>query len=156
MKKRLYVLFLCIFVFQGLSAQSNEYYIFVDDLFYRFSYEKQLGTGFAIKSNDKRFVADYYIFSVQNLKGFDNNGGYEYFTLDEIRTEVNLEKLNIHEFSYFENKKNWQVHEELSLVSEIFLIQKVKESNGSYNCYKIPVVYEGTRKNTVPTDLNKN
>jgi len=122
---------------------------------------KGVGYGFAINSEDKRFMTDYYMFNLKKVKGFSkkNNFDFEYYTLDEIRKEISIDTIKYKTIKEFtENKTPWKIHNELSLKRKIYLIEKRKiKSNKPYFEYKyyvVPSIYEGTRKNVVPTDLS--
>jgi len=54
----------------------------------------------------------------------------------------------------------WEIHNELSLKNRIFVLERKKGAFNSetkefnFEYFSLPVEYEGTRKNIVPTDLS--
>jgi hypothetical protein len=119
-------------------------------------------TGFTINSKDKRFFCDYYKFSILNFMGWDENGEDIYLTLKELKQEVSIDSISYKTLkSFTENKEWWQIHNELSLKKKILLVEKkvftdyYYRKKDSIKYYVLPMIYEGTRKNIVPTDLSK-
>ncbi len=158
MKKR-YIYFSILFIYTSAFSQKSStiLYLFLDKPQYKYSCEKNLGYDFAISSQDKRFLMNYYKFDIYNIKGFSTNTkyDYDYYTLDEIQKEISIDTIKYKTIKEFtENKTPWEIHNELSLMKKIFFIKKIK-SNFKYKYYAIPAIYEGTRKNVIPTDLSK-
>lgn len=146
MKKYLLILLFCC---QPVFSQSDTLYLYVEDPIIQYGCDQQLTFGFSIKSKDDRFITDYYKFSIPNIKSFGKEGNYEYYTIDEIKKETDIKKINYEIISAFiEAKSPWQVHNELSLKSKIYLIEK-----GDTKYYILPLIYEGTKKNVVQTAL---
>lgn len=153
--KKLYIIF-TLLVYSSLYSysQNDTLYLLTDKI-------KGVGYGFAVNSKDKRFITDYFIFNLKKVKGFSkkNNFDFEYYTLDEIRKEISLDTIRYKTIKEFtKNKKFWEIHNELSLIKNIFFIEKRKIKSNKpdfeYKYYIIPAIYEGTRKNIIPTDLS--
>ncbi|MFD2551626.1 hypothetical protein ACFSQP_07340 [Bizionia sediminis] len=158
---RHFILLLMGFITHINFGQSNTLYLLIDKPYFGYSFEENIGTGFAIVSNDKDFSTDYYGFDIQNVKGFKKTGEFDYYTLKELRKEIDIDTVKLETIkSFSENKEWWQIHNELSLKRKIFLIEKregaFNTSTGKYEItyYMLPMIYEGTRKNVVPTDLS--
>lgn len=131
-----------LFCCQPVFSQSDTLYLCVEDPIIQYGCEQQLTFGFSIKSKDDRFMTDYYKFSIPNIKSFGDEGNYEYYTIDEIKEETDIKKINYEIISAFIGAKSpWKVHNELSLKSKIYLIVK---KNTKY--YILPLKYEGTKK----------
>lgn len=148
-------------VTQSTIAQKDTLYLFIDKPFFRYQTIKSIHTGFIVKSEDKRFVCDYYKFGVINYQGWNEKGEDIYLSLKELRKEVNIDTLKYKTIkSLSKNKKWWEIHNQLSLKNKIFLLEK-KETNFNsstgkfnYSYFISPMIYEGTRKNIIPTDLS--
>ncbi|UPS92512.1 hypothetical protein [Bizionia sp. M204] len=148
--------------FQSFYSQNDTLNLILENPIYGNRYDSgDIGVGFAIQSKDKRFLTDYYNFNIINLKGIDSLGNVAYYSLKDIRKEISIDSINYISISDLtKDKKFWQVHNELSLKKKIFLIEKRKgkfnSSTGKYEItyYMLPMIYEGTRKNVVPTDLS--
>ena len=162
--KRQLILLIIILITAKNFAQIDTLYLFVEEPTLRFSCEKSLSFGFAIKSKDAKFITDYYQFDIENIKSFSKNKNYDfdYFTAKELREEIYIQGLDYETIqSLSKNKKWWEIHNELSQKREIYLLEKRKEGfnsqtgNYEYKYYILPMIYEGTRKNIVPTDLSK-
>ncbi len=157
-----FIYFTLLFIYINVFSQDNNtIYLLLNNPRFTFNCEQSLGYGFAIKSKDKQFLTDYYKFNIYNIKGFSNSKkyDYEYYTLDEIRKEISIDTIKYETIKEFtENKNPWEIHNELSLKRKIYFIEKRKiKSNKPYFEYKyyvVPAIYEGTRKNVVPTDLS--
>jgi len=151
-----FIYFTLLFIYINVFSQDN-----TTTLYLLTNKIKGVGYGFAINSEDKRFMTDYYMFNLKEVKGFskENNFDFEYYTLDEIRKEILIDTIKYKTIKEFtRNKTPWEIHNELSLKRKIYFIEKRKiKSNKPYFEYKyyvIPAIYEGTRKNVVPTDLS--
>ncbi len=78
-----------------------------------------------------------------------------------LREKISIDSLKFETIESFnKNKEWWEIHNELSLKKKIYLLEKRKTKLNSktgkfeYAYYIIPMIYEGTRKNIVPTDLS--
>ena len=160
MKKILIIIL--ILTTQNLIGQNDgDFYLLIDNPIFGYRYEKDIGTGFILKSKNKQFQTDYFSFDIQNVRDFSETGIFDYYTLKELRKEIDISKLNYETISSLtKNKEWWQVHNELSLKKNIYLLEKRKEKFNSqtgkwkYGYYILPMIYEGTRKDVVPTDLS--
>ncbi|MGO2358846.1 hypothetical protein [Mesonia sp.] len=158
MKKLIF--FTLIFTTGVIYSQDDTMYLLVENPKFNFGCEKDLAFGFLINSTDERFISDYYYFGMQNAKGFDGKGEIEYYDLKEFSKEVKIDTVRYETISSLtKNKKWWEIHNELSLKKHIFLIDKrnegINNNTGKYliKYYVMPMIYEGTRKNIVPTNL---
>ena len=143
-------------------TQIDTLYLFIEKPIFGYRCEENIGTGFLLKNTDKKKPTDYFSFEIQNAKGLKENGGFDYYTLKELRKEISIQELNYETIqSLSKNKKWWEIHNELSQKREIYLLEKRKEGfnsqtgNYEYKYYILPMIYEGTRKIIVPTDLSK-
>ena len=151
-----FIYFTLLFIYINVFSQDN-----TTTLYLLTNKIKGVGYGFAINSEDKRFMTDYYMFNLKEVKGFskENNFDFEYYTLDEIRKEILIDTIKYKTIKEFtRNKTPWEIHNELSLKRKIYFIEKRKiKSNKPYFEYKyyvIPAIYKGTMKNIVPTNLS--
>ncbi len=158
MKKLLFTFLVCIS--QTSFSQNDTLYLIVEKPNFGSSCERNLSFGFAIKSIDKRFSTDYYYFEMQNGKGLTSQGDFEYYDREHFGIEVDIDSIKYESVQKFTEKKDfWQIHNELSLKKKIFLLEKRQGDfntvTGHYNqrYYILPMIYEGTRKNIVPTDF---
>jgi len=122
-----------------------------------------IGTGFIVKSIDKRFICDYYKFGIFTLFYSEEKKDIDYYTLKELRKEIKIDTVKYETIkSFTKSKEYWEVHNELSLKKKIYLLEKRegKFNSGTgefdYSYFILPLIYEGTRKNIVPTDLSIN
>lgn len=158
MKNRILFLLLVITTLT-VKSQNNTLYLVLDKPFFQYQTIENINIGFVIESNDKRFVCDYYKFKVLNYQGWNKKGEDIFLSLKELRKEVNLNDINYETISSLsKNKKWWEIHDILSLKKKIYLLEK-KSISGNKNkdstqYYIMPMIYEGTRKNIVPTDLS--
>ncbi|WP_417195299.1 hypothetical protein [Bizionia sp.] len=159
--KNIFLLLFSLYFLNSFSQKTDILYLMVDKPMFAFCKEQSLCYGFAVKSEDKRFLTDYYHFDIVNLKGIDSLGNTKYYTLKEIRKAVSPDSIDFVSISDLtKNNAFWEVHNDLSLRKKIFLIEKKEgkfnSSTGKYdiNYYILPMIYEGTRKNIVPTDLS--
>ena len=146
-----------------IISQNDTLYLMIDKPKFGVQNYNSINTGFAIKSNDKRFHTDYFNFGVFNFYWSDSKQDIDYYKLSEMKKEVNIDTISYKTINELKkNKKWWEIHNELSLKRKIFLLEKINtdfnSSTGKYNFkwYSLPVMYLGTRKNTVPTDLSLN
>lgn len=159
MKKTIIIIGI-IFISQITFSQSDTLYLMLDNPNFRKNYN-EIFIGFGIKSNDKQFNLDYFNFKVSNYKGWDKEGNDIYLDISELKQEVAIDTIDYEtRLDLSKNKKWWQIHNMLSLKKKIYLVEKrngkfnlkIKEYNIKY--FIIPLVYLGTRKNFVPTDLS--
>ncbi len=158
MKKNLISLVLFVLTQIVLSQKNDTVYILIENpSFKNNNCENTLNFGFSIKSKDTRFITDYYQFNLSKAKGFNKNGDFEYYTIEELRKEVMIDSIKYKTLKSLENSGNWELHNELSLKKTVLLEKKTikKDSNGNHitKYYIIPMIYEGTRKNVIPTQL---
>lgn len=159
--KKVLVLFTFL-LFQSIFSQNDTLYLLIEKPIFSNRYDSgDIGTGFAVKSKDKRFLTDYYYFNIKNLKGIDSLGNTTYYSLKDVRKEVFIDSIDYVSISDLtKDKAFWEVHNDLSLKKKIVLIEKKEgefnSSTGEYaiNYYMFSMTYEGTRKNIVPTDLS--
>jgi len=153
---------LILFLFIGLKAfsQKETLYLFIEKPFFRYSTIENIKTGFIINSQDKRFVCDYYKFGILNYLGWDENGEDIYLNLKELRKEIKIDSIQYKTIKILKKDKEWwQIHNELSLYKKIFLLEKretkfnVSTGKFDFGYFISPMIYEGTRKNIVPTSL---
>ncbi|HET8885302.1 MAG TPA: hypothetical protein VFM70_03015 [Salinimicrobium sp.] len=148
--KRLILIALLIFSFQYAVSQNDTIYLMVEDVSIQSRIGQELSWGFLVKSHDDRFICDYYKFQIPNWMGIDEKGEDIFFNADQLKKGIDLDSIHFETISSFIlNKKPWEIHNELSLIKEIFIIGR---QNGNY--YFLPLIYEGTRKNIIPTDLS--
>jgi len=141
-RKYLFLMFIFL-IYSSLYSQNETIYLLTNK------------GGFAINSEDKRFLTDYFIFTFKKGKDSKKND-FKYYTLDK-KKEISIDTIKYKTIKEFtENKKPWEIHNELSLMRNVFFIKKTKSDkpNFEYKYYVIPVIYEGTRKNIIPTDLS--
>jgi len=91
---------------------------------------------FSIKSLDKRFQFDTYLFNTPNWKTFD-----EKIKLDELKKEVDFEINKTIKIDDLKNIGACEMHEMFSLTKTIYFIKK---QQGKYFYWKI--TYKGTIK----------
>ncbi len=158
--KKYIILILSLISLQVCFSQADTLYIMIENPFFVKNYNS-ISVGFGINSKDKRFNLDYYQFRLTNYKGWDENGNDIFLDINQLRKEINIDTIKYFmKKSFSENKEWWQIHNELSLKKKIFLIEKregaFNTSTGKYEItyYMLPMIYEGTRKNVVPTDLS--
>lgn len=157
--KKISLLIIILFgITQSVIAQKDTLYLFIEKPFFQYQTIKNIRVGFSIMSNDKRFVCDYYKFGVINYQGWDEKGNDIYLNFNQLRKKININDINYETIKSLTNKKQWwKVHNQLSLYKKIFLVEKIENKTGSntspYNYYIMPLIYEGTRKNIIPTDL---
>ena len=94
---------------------------------------------FSIKSLDKRFKHDAYLFNTPNWKIFDSE-----IKLDELKKEMDFELDNIINYDILKETDACETHEKFSLAKSIYLIKKQK---GKYFYWKL--TYNGAVKNVV-------
>lgn len=152
-----------LFVIQLINAQRDVLTLLVEAPIFKQNDSNFIRTGFMVKSDDKRFVSDYYEFEIFNIEYSKKDKDIKYLGIDELRVKVSIDTIKYETVSGFtKDKKWWEVHNQLSLKETIFLLEKRKENFNSetgkydYNYYIIPLIYTGTRKNIVPTDLSDN
>ena len=155
-----------VFVFlmlitQAVYSQNDTLYLLMDDPFFRYKNIENIKTGFIINSKDKRFVCDYFMFQIQNFKGWGASGEDIYLDLKELRKEIDINSIDYETIESLQKNKEWyQIHNFLSLKKQIYLIQKKQIKIPSLNnksvsrYYLIPMIYEGTRKNIIPTNMS--
>lgn len=154
MKKIFILLLLSTFAY----SQNDTLYLLIDNPIFNKSEGEKISTGFAIVSKDSRFITDYYKFTILNFLGWDNKGDNIFIELKDLKKEINVDSVNFETILGFsKNKKYWEIHNELSLIKYIYIIEKVSNnsvSGGSFKYYVFPVIYEGTSKNVIPTDMS--
>ena len=65
-------------------CQSDSLYLFIEKPIFGESCDGYFGTGFAIKSEDKRFLTNFFKFEISNIKSFNESGGFDYFQLKDL------------------------------------------------------------------------
>ncbi|WP_034061002.1 hypothetical protein [Lacinutrix jangbogonensis] len=159
--KKITLIILLFFCFQRISAQTDTLYLLIENPIFGQSSEGQIGTGFAIKSKDKKFLTNYYRFKIENLKGIKKSGELDYISLKDLRKVIdttNINYINVSKIGL--NKQWWELHDELSSKKTIYLVEKINDSFNSqtgvysFKYYILPMRYTGTRKNVIPTDLS--
>lgn len=159
MKKISLFIIILFGIIQNTIAQKDTLYLFIEKPFFEYQTIKDIEIGFTVISKDKRFVCDFYKFGVINYQGWDEKGNDIYLNFSQLRKKININDINYETIKTLTYKKKWwKVHNQLSLYKKIFLVEKIEnktESNTSlYNYYIMPLIYEGTRKNIIPTDLS--
>lgn len=140
-------------------AQSDTLYIMVEKPIFGSNCYGATGTGFSLVSKDKNYYNDYFAFTIQNAKGIDEKGDFEYYTLKETRKKIDVSTIS-HEtiLSLSKNKEWWEIHNAISLYKKIYLLEKKENTEHNKNnnvlYFIMPMKYEGTRKNIIPTDLS--
>jgi|GEM_PF-1653625 len=142
MKKLIIFFILFIFVFQVMDAQKNLLYIYDQRKF------SHIGIGingeatylFSIKSKNKNFQNDAFLFSIPNQEGFET-----YKPLNEIVQKVDLDTLDFINLDDLTKKDPWNLHNFLSSQKKIFLVRNKSGNQEKFVMY--PLIYEGTRKN---------
>ncbi len=100
---------------------------------------RQLHYLFSIKSKNKKFNNDAYLFTIPNQVSFDN-----FKDIEDLEKEVKLDTIqNVVDLRKLGKKKPCDLHDFLSL-KNIFLVYK-KRSMSRMVC--LPLIYEGTQKN---------
>ncbi|NQW35547.1 MAG: hypothetical protein HQ471_00945 [Flavobacteriales bacterium] len=163
--KKIIISLIFLSITQITTSQDNSLYLLIEKPFF-IKTHNNISVGFSIKSKDKRFILDYFQFRISNYMGLDENGNDIFLDLKQLRKKVTTDSIKYKTIlSLSENKKWWEIHNELSLKKKIFLLEKVKikDDSGTYSLegykeitkyYIIPMIYECTRKNTVPTNLS--
>lgn len=157
-----FIYLLIVIITQNAFGQKNDtLFLLVEKPYYQYESIEKIEIGFAIVSEDKRFVCDYYKFGVLNYMGWDREGNDVYLNLQELGKKTDINTISFETIkSFTDDKEWWRVHNELSLKKKIFLIEKRKTdfnpSTNDFKYYTIPLIYKGTRKNIVPTDLSLN
>lgn len=159
MKKISLIIIILFGIIQSAVAQKDTLYLFIEKPFFQYQTIKNIRIGFIVMSKDKRFVCDYYKFGVINYQGWDEEGNDIYLNFNQLRKKININDINYKTIKSLTNKKQWwKVHNQLSLYKKIFLVEKIENKTGTntnpYNFYIMPLIYEGTRKNIIPTDLS--
>lgn len=138
------------FITQNIFSQKDVLYLMIDKPFFS-QQDDEIVTGFIVKSKDKRFICDYFEFKIFNSFYSEDKNDIDYYKIDELRKSVKIDTIEYETLnSFIENKEFWEIHNELSLKSKIYLIEK----KDSLKYYLFPMIYEGTRKNIIPTNLS--
>lgn len=146
---------------QNIVAQNDILYLFIEKPFFQYQTLEDITIGFTIDSKDERFVCDYYKFGVFNSSWSKEEKDVINLSLPELRKEIRIDSIHYETISSLsKDKKWWELHNDLSLRNKIFLLEKkrgkLNTKSNVYDCkyYIIPLIYEGTRKNIIPTDLS--
>lgn len=142
-------------------SQSDTLFLLIEKPYIQGKIDTNYKFGFIINSDDKRFVCDYYEFLIHSYQGWDEEGNDVYVSLKDLRKKVKIDTLKCETISSLsKEKKWWEIHNYLSLKKKIFLLEKretvfnSKTNKFDFGYFIMPMVYEGTRKNIVPTDLS--
>ncbi|MCG8235126.1 hypothetical protein [Tenacibaculum finnmarkense] len=161
MKKVNIIIIILFGIVQNVIAQKNTLYLFIEKPFFQYQTIKNIRIGFTAISKDKRFVCDYYQFGVFNLHWSEEKKDVINLPINNLREKVKIDTIPYETIKSLTHKKKWwKVHNQLSLYKKIFLVENIENKNGintsQSNYYIIPLIYEGTRKNIIPTDLSIN
>ena len=161
MKKISLMIIILFGIKQSAIAQKGTLYLLMDKPFFQYPTIENILTGFVIDSKDKRFVCDYYKFYVYNIHYSEKAKDIIFLPIKDLRKEVKIDTIQYETISTIsKGKKWWKLHEELSLKKKIYLLEKLENNINpktkitDYKYYVIPLIYEGTAKNTIPTDLS--
>ena len=159
MKNKIFLI-VSLLLIEICTAQTEKLYLIIDNPFF-VENSNLITVGFGVKSKDKRFNLDYFNFRVLNFKGWNEEGEDIYLDKKQLRKKIDLNSIKYETVqSLTKNKEWWEVHNELSLKKEIYLLEKlqskfnVESGNFDYEYYILPLQYEWTMKNIVPTDLS--
>ncbi len=93
----------------------------------------------SITSIDKTFDNDAYKFIIPNKIGFN-----KFNKLEKIENKIAIDTIsNLINVIYLKKIKPCELHENLSIRKNLFLVYKNKYSENVY----VPLIYEGTQKN---------
>lgn len=157
------ILLISVFLFsQSALSQKDTLYLLIEKPFIQGTMKTNYLFGFTINSKDKRFVCDYYKFQIPSYKGWDEKGMDIYLNLEELKEEIDIDTIDYETVQSLQKGQNWwQLHNELSLKKKIYLLEKkiypdyYYRKKDTVKYYVLPMIYEGTRKNIVPTGGGK-
>ncbi|TVZ52691.1 hypothetical protein [Dokdonia sp. Hel_I_53] len=137
-------------------SQNETLYLKIEKPFFKKINTTSYITGFISKSEDPRFISDYFRFEVFNTVYIEDKNEIGYLTPKELRKKVSIDTLKYVTINELvEQKAFWQVHNELSLKKKIFLLEEVNctsiTAKNSFEYFILPLIYVGTRKNIIPT-----
>lgn len=161
--KKILVIIICIINSPILFGQNDALYLLIEKPIFGHICNGVIETGFIVNSKDNKFVCDYYQFGINTFNGWNENGEDVFLSLKELRKEIDIDTIKYETISSLSNDIEWwDLHNKLSLKKKIFLLEKRETKfNSSTNKFDfkyfiVPMLYEGTRKNIVPTDLSIN
>ena len=147
MKKSIIIVFILLF---SINTFSQKDILYISDV----SYQTELkGTFFfLIKSTDKRFNHDLYMFEVES-----SDLPYT-VSIYKQGKEIDIANVHLTELSYFSNKSSNDTHIELSLTKRIKIVMKIPDHiknrekfNFEYMVWDVR--YSGTVKDVLPTSF---
>ncbi|MCB0463827.1 MAG: hypothetical protein KDC81_14105, partial [Flavobacteriaceae bacterium] len=119
-----FLLISIFFLTQNIFSQKEVLYLMIDKPFFS-QQDDKITTGFIVKSKDKRFICDYFEFKIFNSFYSEVKNNIDYYNIDELRKSVKIDTIEYLTLNKFiEKKEFWEIHNELSLIKEIFLIEK--------------------------------
>jgi len=148
--------FIVLFFVLNCYSQNKNCYIFMNNDIKTNTQTKEKSFSFTIRSLDKRFLWDYYSFYIQNKKGFDVEGNLVFYSLEEIRKEVNIDSIEIYDWDALSKFEPYKLHEKFSL-ENIYLVRRIEikdywSGNHKIKHFVYPMRYDGTKKNFVLMD----
>jgi len=151
--KKYTILFMLIFfnLTYSQSSAKDTLYLYIENPKIAVDIDGNYSYVLIIPSNDKRFKCDSFKFSIFSQKDFDSK-----FKLPELITTVNKRKINeskIISGTSLMSRNPYNLHEDLSIYKNIYLITKNSNDNRSYSLIKLD--YAGTQKNFVPSAIQE-